>query len=162
MPDRIAELEAENAALREVCAEAYQLAGTFSDQYAALAALDNLFAASTGNPLPHETILPVIRTTPYADALASAPEPFGDANHELKTWPMYFEAVLSGHKRFEIRRHDRDFKVGDVLLLNEYDPSNGYTGRSFRTIVTYITAFPDGLRDGYVCMGIAALEAPDA
>ena len=42
--------------------------------------------------------------------------------HELKTWPQYFAAVRSGKKRFEIRRNDREFAVGDVLVLREFDP----------------------------------------
>lgn len=37
--------------------------------------------------------------------------------HELKILPEYFEAVTSGRKQFEIRKNDRDFKVGDQLIL---------------------------------------------
>ena len=59
--------------------------------------------------------------------------------HELKTWPEYFEAILDGRKRFEFRLDDRDFKVGDVLLLREYDPNKwDYTGNTVRVKVTYI------------------------
>ncbi|WP_331384989.1 DUF3850 domain-containing protein [Bacillus badius] len=42
--------------------------------------------------------------------------------HELKIYPQYFKAVVSGKKSFEIRKNDRDFKVGDTLLLHEFDP----------------------------------------
>lgn len=50
--------------------------------------------------------------------------------HTLKTWPEYFEAIWSGKKNFEIRKADRDFKVGDCLILLEYDPeANVYTTR---------------------------------
>lgn len=42
--------------LRQVCAEAYQLAGALN---APENALDNLFAAANGVPLPHESFLPV-------------------------------------------------------------------------------------------------------
>jgi len=61
--------------------------------------------------------------------------------HELKCWPEYFEAVISGAKTFEVRKNDRDFRVGDVLLLNEYGPFSGYTGRETRQIVNYILPF---------------------
>lgn len=43
--------------------------------------------------------------------------------HELKTWPIHYRAVVSGHKTFEVRRNDRGFQVGDVLRLQEYSPS---------------------------------------
>ena len=36
---------------------------------------------------------------------------------ELKILPEYFEAVKSGKKTFELRKNDRDFCVGDILIL---------------------------------------------
>lgn len=35
--------------------------------------------------------------------------------------PKYFRAQAKGRK-FEIRRNDRNFNVGDELWLREYDP----------------------------------------
>lgn len=61
--------------------------------------------------------------------------------HELKTWPAYFEAVLDGRKPFEVRRADRAFKPGDVLVLREWSArraaelGGGYTGRVCERIV---------------------------
>lgn len=50
--------------------------------------------------------------------------------HKLKTWPVFFEMVRIGRKRFEVRWNDRDFKVGDLLVLQEFDPTTGaYSGR---------------------------------
>jgi hypothetical protein len=66
--------------------------------------------------------------------------------HRLKTWPIYFEEILSTRKRFELRYNDRKFEVGDWLVLEEYQParlSNSghkeafYTGRAIRLRVTY-------------------------
>lgn len=38
--------------------------------------------------------------------------------HELKTLPVYFEAVLNGDKTFEIRDNsDRGFQKGDTVPL---------------------------------------------
>ena len=42
--------------------------------------------------------------------------------HDLKTWPEYFEPILTGRKTFEIRHDDRDFKTGHVLHLREWLP----------------------------------------
>jgi hypothetical protein len=59
--------------------------------------------------------------------------------HELKTWPEYFAALLDGTKTFEYRRNDRGFRVGDVLHLREWDSITGhYTGREMRRRVTYV------------------------
>lgn len=84
--------------------------------------------------------------------------------HELKTWPTYFEAILSGAKRFEVRKNDRDFAVGDVLVLREWDPAPAggrsapaYTGRQFVARVTYLMRIHAVLPmfHGYVVMSIA-------
>lgn len=61
--------------------------------------------------------------------------------HHLKTWPEPFEAVLSGAKPYEIRRSDRDYAVGDLLVLSEWLPAScQYTGRRALRRVTYMTA----------------------
>jgi ASC-1-like (ASCH) protein len=73
--------------------------------------------------------------------------------HEMKIIPEYFQAVINGNKSFEIRRNDRDFSVGDVLLLNEYNAEqNKYTGRRVRVKIIYITNYAQV--ENYVVMGI--------
>lgn len=76
--------------------------------------------------------------------------------HELKISPKYFEDVKSGKKRFEIRKDDRDYKVGDLITLREYE--NGqYTGREIKNIpIRYILldATEYGLMDGYCILGL--------
>lgn len=75
--------------------------------------------------------------------------------HNLKTWPEYYQAVCKGEKTFEIRKNDRDFKVGDTLILKEYNPEKQcYTGDNIRVEVTYILDKKPFVPDGYVCMGI--------
>jgi hypothetical protein len=68
--------------------------------------------------------------------------------HDLKCWPGPYDAVVAGLKPYEIRENDRDFRVGDTLLLREWDPHlnhetprrpGEYTGRSLRVRVTYMT-----------------------
>ena len=77
--------------------------------------------------------------------------------HELKCWPEFFLPVQAWKKVFEIRHNDRGFEVGDILWLREWDPTTAdYSGESVRRAISYITDFPDGLKDGYVCMGLSA------
>lgn len=74
--------------------------------------------------------------------------------HELKTEPPYFQAVLDGRKRFEVRKNDRGFEEGDKLLLKEYDADvHVFTGRRIEVTVTYITDYEQ--QPGYVVLGIA-------
>ncbi len=62
-----------------------------------------------------------------------------DQGHELKTWPEYFEAVRTEKKNFEIRKNDRAFQVGDLLILREWDPQKEtYSGRTAFRRITYI------------------------
>jgi ASC-1-like (ASCH) protein len=73
--------------------------------------------------------------------------------HELKTEPPYFQAVLDGRKKFEIRKNDRDFQVGDKLILKEYDADvHVFTGRKVEVTVTYMTDYAQ--QPGYVVLGI--------
>lgn len=58
--------------------------------------------------------------------------------HDLKCYPPYFEAVDSGVKMFECRYNDRDFQVGDELLLREYGLEIGYTGRILVKKIVYM------------------------
>lgn len=77
--------------------------------------------------------------------------------HDLKTHPDPFAAVLDGRKRFEYRRNDRGFGVGDVLVLREWDPDrDAYTGREIRARVHYIARDPAfGVPDGFAVLSIA-------
>jgi hypothetical protein len=58
-------------------------------------------------------------------------------NHCLKTHPGPFWAVCDKTKLFEVRVNDRDFRVGDTLTLQGYDPDHGYTGLEVKVLVTY-------------------------
>lgn len=80
---------------------------------------------------------------------------YGDV-HELKTWPSFFNAVMNGVKPFEVRKLDRNFKVGDYLLLREFNPNNGsYTGAVCTRQITYILKGGNfGIEDGYGVLGL--------
>lgn len=80
--------------------------------------------------------------------------------HELKTWPSEFRAIARGEKRFEYRRADRPYAVGDVLRLREWDPGDArYSGATLDARVTYLLpAGPFGVPPGYCVMSIAPIE----
>ena len=59
--------------------------------------------------------------------------------HLLKILPEYFEEVVKGTKTFEVRKNDRGFEIGDILILAEYSiPIQSFTGRVIEKKVTYI------------------------
>ena len=75
--------------------------------------------------------------------------------HELKIWPKYFDAVNKEVKRFEIRKNDRNFQVGELLLLKEFDSiSDSYSGRQIKCKILYILEDPKFIKDGFVVMSI--------
>lgn len=76
--------------------------------------------------------------------------------HELKTLPEYFELVRKGVTNFDVRKNDRDFKVGDMLILKEWD-GNKYTGRDQRRIIGYMLNNNDYCKEGYVILGFQTL-----
>ena len=88
--------------------------------------------------------------------------------HDLKTWPQFFDVFERGIKTFEIREQEdgRHFAVGDTLRLREWNPQHAeYTGREVRRVVTYITTWEQ--KRGFVVMAIAPLlpaagEAPSS
>jgi hypothetical protein len=56
-----------------------------------------------------------------------------------KTWPDYFEKLLSGEKTFDTRVADFDVNPGDTLIFEEYDPkTKSYTGRTLSKTVTFV------------------------
>lgn len=88
-------------------------------------------------------------------------------DHELKSWVGLFQPIKDGFKTHDLRVMDRDYKVGDICLLREYNPAiKDYTGREVKVKITYITgenhqhcAFsPIGLHSA---MGILSIKLID-
>lgn len=93
-------------------------------------------------------------------------------NHELKTWPEYFEALRVGDKNFELRKNDRGFKVGDTVTLREWDPwkdsgpefkkqgtnDQRYTGRTAVRGVTYVLENFEGIAPGFCILSLGELS----
>ncbi len=73
--------------------------------------------------------------------------------HELKIDKRFFDDILRGLKRFELRRNDRFFAVGDTVSLKEFFKGK-YTGAVLDVRITYILKYSDafapiGLEPGY-------------
>ncbi|MCB2406346.1 ASCH/PUA domain-containing protein [Hymenobacter lucidus] len=79
--------------------------------------------------------------------------------HELKIWPACFAAVESGAKPFDVRQNDRNFQVGDVLLLREYEPeTEQYSGQTVLRAVSYVLLGGSfGLEAGWCVVGFGSL-----
>ena len=76
--------------------------------------------------------------------------------HRVKIFPSYYEAQANGSKNFEIRKNDRNYQVGELLILEEYDPmTKEYTGRKIHCLITYLTNFKQ--MPGYVFLGTKKL-----
>ena len=83
--------------------------------------------------------------------------------HKLKTDPFVFQASWDGLRPWEIRNNDRDYQVGDSLVLEETRYTGEqmktgewpleYTGRKLLVEVEFILAGPVyGLQEGWVIM----------
>jgi hypothetical protein len=81
------------------------------------------------------------------------------STHELKSWPSCFAAVKAGNKPFDVRENDRNFQLGDKLLLREYDPeTEQFTGHTITRWVSYVLeggAF--GVQPNWCVLGFSEL-----
>ncbi len=81
--------------------------------------------------------------------------------HNLKTWPASFQDIVEGRKTFELRKFDRDFKAGDTLRLQEWDPrTRAYTGREMEREITYLASSGEWLKEGVCAMAITKTPEP--
>lgn len=78
--------------------------------------------------------------------------------HELKTKRKFFLETWMGVKDFEVRKNDRDYKVGDDILLMEQDEKGKYSG--FEIMTTIVSVLDDGeyCKEGYVVIGIRVIS----
>lgn len=77
--------------------------------------------------------------------------------HELKVVEPYFTDLKTGKKTFELRFNDRDYQVGDVLILRKYDPEINklFDDEVLTFTITHILSdYIDVLPPGYVILSI--------
>lgn len=77
------------------------------------------------------------------------------SEHNIKILKEYWEKIEVGQKTFEIRKNDRDYQVGDILVFkvinNIEDNTYFYPDVNFE--ITYIHSGL-GLEKGYIAMSI--------
>lgn len=85
--------------------------------------------------------------------------------HRLKTWPVAYEPAAQGLKPWEVRLNDRDYKVDDVVVREEFwiEPdAQNYTGRRIAGRITFLLPGGQfGIEKGYVVMTLEPCELPD-
>lgn len=72
----------------------------------------------------------------------------------------YYRDILSGKKRFELRKEDDcRYYTNDILILKEITVHDGeYTGRFAICKITFLLRDYDGLEKGYVVLGIEIIS----
>ncbi len=77
-----------------------------------------------------------------SDRTPSAPDhrDRGILVHRLKTHRGPFVEVWNGRKMFEVRRADRDYRIGDLLDLQEYDEHQCRRHDEGRGVLAYVTS----------------------
>lgn len=80
--------------------------------------------------------------------------------HEVKAYPDNFHLMSIGQKPFDVRRDDRLYERGDIIVFKEYDPHTGtYSGAMIKRLVTCKQIW-EGLSPGYCALGLA--EVPES
>ncbi len=95
--------------------------------------------------------------------------------HELKTVNRYWDAVAAGSKTFEVRRNDRAFQTGDIIVLTRTTENGNYDTRlqdrspggsfeksqiSFR--ITYLLQGGQfGIEPGFCVLGLGRVDASE-
>lgn len=75
--------------------------------------------------------------------------------HHVKCETVFFEDVVNDRKAFEVRKNDRDYQIGDDMVLMEWDKAlQEFTGREERVTIIYMLEGYPGIEAGYCILGI--------
>ncbi|HGK4390036.1 TPA: DUF3850 domain-containing protein [Klebsiella pneumoniae] len=78
--------------------------------------------------------------------------------HDIKIYPEFFSAVCTGVKRAELRKNDRDYRVGDTLHLMETPRGSCHqTGEFINVTITHIADIGEWM-PGYVLLSVELQE----
>ena len=81
--------------------------------------------------------------------------------HKLKIKSEHYINVINGTKTAEIRYNDRNYQVGDILILNEIDENGVFTGKNCAVIVTHVLDDNQYLQTGYVMLSFRMFYSGD-
>lgn len=78
--------------------------------------------------------------------------------HDIKIYPEFFSAVCTGVKRAELRKNDRDYRVGDTIHLMETPRGSCHrTGEFINVTITHIADIGEWM-PGYVLLSVELQE----
>lgn len=78
--------------------------------------------------------------------------------HDVKLGTTFFDDVKTGRKTFELRKNDRGYKKGDIIVMHEYKDGTT-TGRTIEKKIVYMLEDFTGLEDGYCILGLGEVKA---
>lgn len=81
--------------------------------------------------------------------------------HRLKIKKEYADAICGNVKHFEVRKNDRKYEVGDIIVFYciNTEELHGIEERAF--FVSYMLThndFPEGICEGYCVLSLARLD----
>lgn len=91
------------------------------------------------------------------EKMQQLPSQQGKKVHDVKLGATFFEDVKTGRKTFELRKNDRGYKEGDMIVLHEYK-DGATTGRTITKKIVYMLEGFTGLEDGYCILGLGEVE----
>jgi hypothetical protein len=75
--------------------------------------------------------------------------------HKLKCTNPFFQQTLKGQKNWELRKNDRNYQIGDWIILQEHAPeSDEFSGNFIAGQIVNILQDSEGLKKGYCILYI--------
>jgi hypothetical protein len=83
--------------------------------------------------------------------------------HIVKCVSPFFEAVWEEHKPFEIRKDDRGYQTGDVIVLRHWDDAGRYdrAGKALIFRIGFVLRSYPAIRKGHCAFGLLVPTADE-
>lgn len=82
--------------------------------------------------------------------------------HFLKCDPEWFRLIVAGKKFCELRKDDRNYELGDILVVNEHFRNNTepyFTGSVFACRISWMIKNGESLKEGHSLLGLSKIHA---